>query len=341
MKIIFYYIRDISPVIAHVLLLVFIVNVVLATSSGIGMDFTDIIYLNILMATVSCLFGIIGCMRFCLKYSKLKKAVDNRENTDCFLPQDKSFNSTLIRDVTSLKNDECVRKTAVYQNSMDELNDYITKWVHEIKTPISICELILDNDDSGNFTVRRKIKLELARMKFLVNQVLYASKAANYGENLVVCEFSLGRAVKDAVKRNADFFITKDIEVFVGTIDFDVVNDEKWVSYILDQILNNASKYTCKNGRVEIYAKEDDKAVRLYIKDNGIGIGEGDISRIFDRGFIGKNAINTAKSTGMGLYYSKKIADLLGIGIGVSSEVGEYTEFVMVFYKMRDYFNVT
>src|SRR5699024_11753358 len=123
--------------------------------------------------------------------------------------------------------------------------------------------------------------------------------------------------------------------------DFNVFTDRKWMSYVLDQIINNACKYVDISGKVEISAEENSESIILFIKDNGMGIPNKDIERIFDRGFTGDNGRKIGKSTGMGLYICKKISHKLNFDIEVYSRVLRCTEFRITFYKRTNYFNVT
>lgn len=335
------YIKYILAQITCQLALILIIDAVLLTSSSLGKSLQDILYLNILLSLVLAGFITFSFIRMKSRYAMLSKALEENRSIDYRLPEDDSFYSTILRSAVQQKNTENLELIGTYRNNIDELNNYITKWVHEIKIPISVSELMLENTDTLGIETTRKYKTELERIKFLVNQVLYAGRAAQYQEDLNTTHFNLQNAVKDALKLNAYFLMSKNIEVNTGKLDYSIINDEKWIIYILEQILNNASKYVRQDGKVEIYAEEDDKTIKLYIRDNGIGIPSTDIARIFDKGFTGENGRKTSKSTGMGLYYSKKMADLLGVGLEVDSKAGEFTEFVIVFYKVSDYLNVT
>ena len=334
------YIGTTLPQILCQLVLILIVNAVLLASGSLEKSLKDIIYLDILLAVLLLVFFTYGFFRMKHRYGRLRKALEEGGSIDYLLPEDDSFHSRLLRKAIRLKDTENMELLSSYKNNMDELNNYITKWVHEIKIPISVTELMLENSDALGIETSRKFKTEMERIKFLVNQVLYAGRAAHYQEDLTANEFSLQKAVKEALKLNAYFLMSKNIEVSPGKLDYNVISDEKWVEYILEQILNNASKYVRPNGKVEIYVTEDDRAINLHIRDNGIGIPPADISRIFDKGFTGENGRRTSKSTGMGMYYSKRIADRLGIEIKVYSNVGEFAEFVLVFPRLSDYLNV-
>jgi signal transduction histidine kinase len=321
--------------------IILIIDGVLLASTKLDQSYADILYLNLLMLLVFIAFFTYGFLSSRKKYGKLMDTLDANSNIDYFIPEDDSFYSVLLRDIVANKNSEQTELVARYKNDLDELNNYITKWVHEIKIPISVAELMLENTEFQDIDISRNFKSELERIKFLVSQVLYAGRAAHYQEDFSVTQISLKKAVREAIKPNSYFFMSKNIEIDAKNLDYNVVSDEKWVIYILEQILNNASKYVKSNGKVEIYADETDKAVTLHIRDNGIGIPISDISRVFDKGFTGKNGRKTSKSTGMGLYYSKKVSGNLGIGLMVYSREGEYTEFTVSFGKFSDYLNVS
>ncbi len=323
------------------LVIVLIMNAVMLSSTALNKSMNDILYLDVLILIVFILYSAFACMRMKKRYGRVLKAIKEKKSIDYLLPDDSSFYSKILRDAVALKISENLDQVGSYKESMDELNNYIIKWVHEIKIPISVLELMLENSDTPGPESARKFKTELERIKFLANQVLSAGRASYYQEDLNISEFSLQKVVKEALKTNSFFFMSKNAEVLTGKLDFDVLSDEKWVKYILEQVLNNASKYIGQDGRVEISSREDEKTVMLRIRDNGIGIPPADISRIFDKGFTGENGRKASKSTGMGLYYAKKMADRMGVGLEVYSTAGEFTEFVLIFYKLSDYLNVT
>lgn len=317
--------------------IIFIVDLMLITSTELKKTIHEIIYLTVLLLIIALLFGLIDFFRFRARFSKLYSALREEGDIDSLLPQDESFISQILREVAEIKNRQGEELVASCRQNLEELLDYITKWVHEIKIPISVSELILEHTGEEHWEAADHLRMELARTKFLVSQVLHAGRAADYNQNLSIAEFNLKGLVVAAVKESGIFFRQKNIEIIAENLNFTIINDEKWVAYIVHQILHNAGKYTPENGKVKIWAEEDPQAVRLHIWDNGIGISPEDQGRIFDKGFTGENGRRTAKSTGMGLYYAKKMANRLGIGINVSSRQNEYTEFVLTFYKLQDY----
>lgn len=335
------YLKGTLPALLCQVIMILVIDAVLFASTTIEKSVKDVLYLNVLMITICIIFLFYGYTRASSKYGKVRKTLDKNGSVDYLVPEDDSFHSTLLRDTIQAKNSEQLELVSKYKSDMDELNNYIIKWVHEVKIPISVSELMLENTDELEIETSRKFKTEMERIKFLVNQVLYAGRAAHYQEDLTANEFSLQKVVREAMKLNSYFLMAKNIEVIPRALDVNVVADEKWVIYILEQLLNNASKYVKQDGRIEIFAEDSSKTICLHVKDNGIGIPPADIARIYDKGFTGENGRRTSKSTGMGLYYSKKVADKLGIGLEVHSATGEYTEFILTFYKLSDYLNVT
>jgi len=340
------YLKNSIGKILYFLILILIINTLLFASNPISESINDIIYMDILITLISITFFIFGYYRWKNNYSEYKGALDKGENIEYALPKGMNFESKLLRDTIKQKNSELYEKTMKLEALLTEINDYITQWVHEIKIPISVCDLIADKlseatDLESVVNSSEDIKMELERIKFLIDQVLYGSRASSYFEDLSIEEVNLNKLVKESIKKNASFFISKKISIELKDLSYNVMTDKKWLSYIISQLLNNSYKYVKENGQINIWATEDDKSVKLMIKDNGVGIEQKDINRIFDKGFTGENGRRTTKSTGMGLYFTKKMLNKLGHEISVSSLPNRYTEFTITFYKLSDYYYVT
>ena len=270
------------------------------------------------------------------------RVVELGGNIDNLAPEGNRLEQVLIREIIDLKNREKLQETEGLKRNLAEIDDYITKWVHEIKIPLSVCELIagkLEEEELDDLAM--ELIHETERINFLVNQVLHMSRASSYSQDFTVEEVNLGSLVRNVIKNNMNSFIARKIELELGELDFNILTDRKWAYYVIEQIVNNACKYVDNYGIIKIHGKETDEKVILSIWDNGMGIPAKDIGRIFDRGFTGENGRKTARSTGMGLYIAKKIADQLNFDIEVSSQVSRYTEFRVIFYKLSDYLNVT
>lgn len=338
---IFSFVKTNKLTISFFTLVIATVNFILIVSSNLQKSLNDILYLNFLISVFSIIYGVFAYVSWLNRYRLLRKALDSNKNINTTMPEDESFYTLLMKDIVKNRNLEANLQIQELKKSIDELNYYITKWVHEIKIPVSVCELILERVEDT--VLVNEIETELERVKFLTNQVLYISRASSYCEDLSVREIELSKVVKSSIKRNSTLLISKNIEISISNLDFTILSDEKWISYIIDQILHNSYKYLNENGIIEISAALDsNNNVMLAIKDNGIGILPKDISRIFDKSFTGNNKSNVSKSTGMGLYITKKMIDKLSHKIEVRSEPDVFTEFTITFYRISDYiFNVT
>lgn len=317
-----------------------LINLILFSSGPVGASFYDIVYMDFLIIAISVFFMFVDYKRWKCNYKEIYESVTSGNEINLsILGGNHVFEVSLIKEILKIKDREKNEKVQEVKDNLDEINDYMTKWIHEVKIPLSVCELILDKMEETD--ISEQLRLEMDRIKFLINQVLYISRASSFSEDLQVAEINIARIIKSVVKKNASFFIAKKINLNFEDIDFNVITDEKWISYIIDQIINNSYKYMHEGGQIDIWGKENEKRVALHIKDNGIGIEEKDIRRIFDKGFTGENGRQFGKSTGMGLYFSKKIIDKLNHQLKVESQVGSGTEFIICFYKLSDYFNVT
>ena len=256
-------------------------DLILISSTDLDKSLLDIFYLNLLFFSISVICLTIGYVKWRNTYKELKRAIELKENIDSFAPEGDRLEQTLIRDIIDLKNKEKLEETDQLKKSLEEIDDYITKWVHEIKIPLSVCELMTEKiEDEGLYELSGELRRETERISFLVNQVLYMSRASSYSQDFIVEEVNLSNLVKNVIKNNMNTFISKKIELEIDNLDFNIFTDRKWAYYIIEQIINNACKYVDINGKVRIYGEETDESVILTILDNGMGIPEKDIGRI-------------------------------------------------------------
>lgn len=315
-------------------------NLFIYSNTNINKVLIDILYINFLAISIFLIYIFISYKKWNTRYKEFKKLIMESSDIGCLDINGESTQDEIIRDILILKDRIKYDEIKSLKENIDEINEYISKWIHEIKIPISVCDLITDRLE--DIEASRNIKKQMDRINFLVNQVLYSTRANSYSEDLLIQELSLEKLVREGVKKNSYSFITNKIDLELGNLDYNVLTDKKWILYILDQIINNAVKYSRENGKVEIYSDEDGKIINLHIRDNGIGILQQDIERVFNKGYTGTNGrAKTYKSTGMGLYFSKKMANKLGHKIKVVSKENEFTEFIISFYKISDYFNIT
>lgn len=218
-----------------------------------------------------------------------------------------------------------------------ELQDYITKWCHEVKIPLSAISLM--NEKNEDEQLRTSMNGQLERIRQYVNNAMIGCKVQSKVFDLQMKEVKLLDCVKASIKNNQYFLIQHHFELSLHDLDVIVYSDQEWLIYVLDQLLANAVKYCEDSPVLHIWATQEDSKRQLHVEDHGIGIKDQDLRTVFDRGFTGTNHHNGSyKSTGMGLYLAKMITDRLSHELKIESVYGEYTRCTITFYDHRDYF---
>jgi len=196
-----------------------------------------------------------------------------------------------------------------------EMNDYYTLWVHQIKIPLSALQLMLEANP--NYSYAEKMQEEIHRIEHYLDMLLQFLRLESFSGDLLIQPYPLDDILREVVKKNRNIFLRKKIAFDLQVPSFEVLTDRKWLSFVLEQILSNALKYTNK-GKISIYMDKNKKNV-LIIEDTGIGIPPEDLPRIWERGFTGYNGRIQNKSSGLGLYMCKSISDRLSMTLFISS----------------------
>lgn len=199
-----------------------------------------------------------------------------------------------------------------------ESMDYYTTWVHQIKTPISTMKMMLEGEDSEE---SRSLLSELFRIEQYAEMALSYIRLGDDSSDYVFKEYDLDGIIRDAVRKYAPQFIRKKIGLNYGGTDVKILTDEKWLRFVIEQVLSNSIKYT-REGSVTITVTPEKV---LKIADTGIGIAPEDVPRIFEKGFTGYNGRLGRKSTGLGLYLCKTACSRLSHKISAESEPGKGT----------------
>ncbi len=209
-----------------------------------------------------------------------------------------------------------------FQASMNQrftdMVDYYTVWAHQIKTPIASMRLHLQNEDSA---LSRKLMSDLFRIEQYVEMVLMFLKLDSESNDYLIKEYDLDSIIRQAVKKFAGEFINRKLQLHYEPVNTKVITDEKWLSFVIEQVLSNALKYT-PSGSITI-SMEPEKM--LCIRDTGIGIAPEDLPRIFENGYTGYNGRVDKTASGIGLSLCKRICSNLGHGIKAQSVVDEGT----------------
>ena len=239
----------------------------------------------------------------------------------------------ILKEVLQDTGKSMLENVNYYKNIQEDYKEYIELWIHEVKIPIAASKLIIENNKDD---ITRSIEEELDKVENYTEQALFYARSNAVEKDYIINKTKLKDIVNGAILKNKTILLNERVSLELSNLkDEDVYTDSKWALFIVNQIIQNAIKYSKKEDKkIDIFSKEKNDKVILYIKDNGIGIKKGEITRVFERGFTGENGrIIGQKSTGIGLYLCKKLCDKLGLGIELNSEKDEGTEVRIIFPK--------
>lgn len=287
-----------------------------------GIDLKAAVYPALLCLVFGIVFLLAGFFRFIERHRRLEFLEKDKGPYGESLPKAADLCEADYQKLLKKEEQEWRDRQKVWDDTMSDMEDYYAAWVHQIKDPIAVMQVLLQQEDTEQ---NRELKAELFRVE------QYAEMALSYvrlnerggGFDLVAAEYALDPVIRKAIRKYASQFIRKKIQVVYQGTDEVVLTDEKWLSFIVEQILSNAVKYT-QQGSVTIRVEGDRQ---LVIEDTGIGIAAEDIPRIFEKGYTGENGKLGKKSTGIGLYLSQMAAKKLGHTISVESIPGEGSSF--------------
>ena len=275
-----------------------------------------------------------------IEYFKKKKFYDNLSNMLEELEEKylitEIINTPDFLEGKILKNTiEAIDKSMLenvnkYKYMTEDYKEYIELWIHEIKIPIAASKMVIENNKNE---VTKSIDEELNKVENYIEQALFYARSNTVEKDYYIRKVVLKEIVNESIKKNKSSLIQEKISINIHNLDIEVNTDNKWIVFILNQIIQNSIKYRKKEKSIiEIYANQGKENVILYVKDNGIGIRQGEITRVFEKGFTGTNGrLSNKKSTGIGLYLCKKLCNKLGIGIELNSVQNEGTEIRLVF----------
>ena len=284
---------------------------------------TEAIYYSIILCAFIGLIYI--CINFINYYKKHIQLYKLQNEISISLENLLSPKTLMEEDYTNLiltLNKEYKTYISKSDIAKSDMIDYYTMWVHQIKTPISAMKLLIQTSESE---ISSDLSSELFKIEQYVEMVLSYIRLGSNENDFVIKEYDLDNIVRQAIRKYAPLFIRKKINLDFQPTTYKVLTDEKWLVFVIEQLLSNAIKYTNK-GKISIYPLENKK---LVIEDTGIGISKEDIPRIFDKGFTGYNGRTDKKATGLGLYLCKNILDKLSHKISIESEVGVKTKVIL------------
>lgn len=218
------------------------------------------------------------------------------------------------------------------ERKQSEYQQFIEQWIHEIKRPITASKLLCENN-KNDYT--RKLISQVEDIERHVERVLYYARLGYVEKDYLVRKTPLNEIIEEVLAKNKQLLIQNNVRVDTSNLQYTVYSDEKWIVFILNQIITNSVQYKKDSALINITAAEKESFIELTVKDNGIGIKESEIDRIFQLGFTGSNGRNANNATGIGLYLCKELCNKLGIDIHAHSELNEFTEIILSFPKVK------
>ena len=290
-----------------------------------NLPFEALFYSDSLCLVVAVIASIIDYNNYRKSYINLKYLETNILSSMEDLPKSLDIRVEYYQKIIERLHNEVERLKIEDNKKMEDLADYYSMWIHQIKTPIAAMNFLLDNEE----TDVKVFKQELFKIERYVEVVLTYIRLGSETSDYVITSIDLDEVVRENLKKYATLFINKKIKLNYVSHETYVISDKKWFGFAFEQLLSNAIKYTKSGGEISINISESE----LIIEDNGIGIYEEDLPRIFEQSFTGLNGRYEKKSSGLGLYLCKKTLDKLQHKIEITSEVNKGTKVIVSFPK--------
>ena len=273
-----------------------------------------VIYPTLLCAFIGLFVLIFDFLRVKDRHKELAQIKSIPDAITATFPADNNIQNEDYREVIRLLCEEHNQYKSETNYKYTDMIDYYTVWAHQIKTPIAAMRLTLQNEDTP---LTRKLTNDLYRIEQYVEMVLTFLRLNSDSTDYVFKEYDLDNIVKSAVKKFSSEFIGRKLRLIYDPLNTSVITDEKWLSFVIEQVLSNALKYT-PSGSITI-SLVGEKTLR--IEDTGIGIAPSDLPRIFENGYTGFNGRTDKKASGIGLYLCRRVCNNLGHTITANSTV--------------------
>ena len=314
-----------------------VINIVMTLSGVVILKALKVDTYAIVFISILNLIGVFSC--YIYDYFNRKKYYDNLfKNLDgldkkYFIAEILESGDFIESNIIYSVLEECTKsmkdEVADLKRNINDYKEYIETWVHEIKTPIASARRILENDEGY---INKSVLEEIEKVEGFIEQVLFYARSSTVERDYIIKKIPLKNSINSVIRKNANILIEKRVKIQLEDIEKKVYCDSKWIEFILQQIISNSVKYMDKDEKyIKIRCLEKDKNIILKILDNGIGISEKSIEKVFEKGYTGENGRKYNNSTGMGLYLCKKLCLKLGLGISIKSKLGVGTEVTIVF----------
>ncbi len=276
------------------------------TYSLYGLPPEAVLYPMLLCLLLLVCAGIIDYVRIRRLYDEIRHSGSVPVSDDLLLNEARQLVRRLNDDLTALHTSD--------EAAYNDMKDYYTVWAHQIKTPIASMKLMLKDEDTP---LSRQLSSELSRTEQYVDMAMAYMRLESESTDFVFKEYPLDDILRSCIRKTAPEFILRRLTLDYTPTEAALVTDKKWLSFVIDQLLSNALKYT-KEGGIRIYTEGN----TLCIADTGIGIAASDLPRIFEKGYTGFNGRTDPSASGIGLYLCRKICHRLNIEITAESRIG-------------------
>ena len=280
---------------------------------------------TVLFILIVWLFILVLClMLFCFfrkkhldKLLNMTEQLEERYLLPEIIPKPQRAEEQVFYQMMRMAEKSMLERIGNVQREREEYKEYIEQWIHEVKTPITAMKLICENN---HCSFSRDLMAELEKINRFTEQALYYARSEHTEKDYSIREISLVDVVHGAIADNKYLLRQNNMTVTIDNIEYRIYSDDKWLRFILDQLISNAAKYCTNQPVLQFFTVKLSDRIILSVADNGLGIPESDLSRIFEKGFTGQNGRIIHSSTGIGLYLCKRLCDKLGIDISVNSE---------------------
>ena len=275
------------------------------------------------------LLDFISKKKFYDELLEISSKLDKKYLLPELIKKPKNYEGQLLYEILEESNRAMHEHVNEYKIMQSEYMEYIEAWVHEIKTPIALTKLVSEKSEGRTKTI---IQSEAKKIEQYVEQVLYYSRSTDVNKDYIIKEFEIKETIKSVIRNNRYDLINGRFQIDIENVQGTVISDEKWIEFIINQIIVNSIKYKKEcNPKITSYTKKYSDKIILTIEDNGVGIIDKDIDKVFNKGFTGYNGRIFGKSTGIGLYLCKKLCLKLGLNITLSSQHEKGTKVNIIF----------
>ena len=305
MKLLIQYLRSRA---ASILLFVLFAGIMAFSFSLYHLPVRAVLYPAVLCA----LLGLAALAVGFLRALRMHKLISGLREMDTELPEVRDVEAADYREIVRLLQEQNREARTRAETEMSAMMDYYTLWAHQIKTPISSMRLRLQEDDTPQ---ARLLLSDLGRIERYVSMVLTYLRLEGSSTDYVIRETDLDSILRPVFKQFAGEFISRKLKLDYTPVNKRVLTDEKWLAFVVEQLLSNALKYT-PAGSVSVYLEEP--AV-LCVRDTGIGIAPEDLPRVFERSYTGLTGRADRRASGLGLSLCRQVCDRLGHGLSIES----------------------